>query len=76
MISLLFLNNFYGVTLYRRVQKKKKARNYCIRFGHSLWSANQLPAQGVKDAGLKQGEEIKNVRTKTWKKQVSLYLRS
>ena len=29
MISLLFLNNFYPV----------------ISFGHSLWSANQLPAQ-------------------------------
>ncbi|KOX80643.1 hypothetical protein WN51_05498 [Melipona quadrifasciata] len=29
------------------VQKKKKATNYCIRFGHSLWSANQLPAQGL-----------------------------
>ena len=27
---------------------KKKATNYCIRFGHSLWSANQSPAQGVK----------------------------
>ncbi|CAD1478046.1 unnamed protein product, partial [Heterotrigona itama] len=26
---------------------KKKVTNYCIRFGHSLWSANQLPAQGV-----------------------------
>ena len=44
--SLLLLNNFYLV-MYRRVQKKKKATNYCIRFGHSLWSANQLPAQGV-----------------------------
>ncbi|CAD1476014.1 unnamed protein product, partial [Heterotrigona itama] len=28
----------------------KKATNYCIRFGHSLWSANQLPAQGVEEA--------------------------
>ncbi|CAD1473564.1 unnamed protein product, partial [Heterotrigona itama] len=27
---------------------KKKATNYCIRFGHSLWSANQLAAQGLK----------------------------
>ena len=49
MISLLLLNNFYRAISYRRVQKKKKATNYCIRFGHSLWSANQLPAQGVKD---------------------------
>ena len=32
---------------YRRVQRQKKA-NYCIRFGHSLRSANQLPAQEVK----------------------------
>ena len=47
MISLLFLNNFYPVISHRRVQKKKKSTNYCIRFGHSLWSANQLPAQGV-----------------------------
>ncbi|KOX68487.1 hypothetical protein WN51_03973 [Melipona quadrifasciata] len=31
---------------YRRVQKKKKAMNCRIRFGHSLWSANQSPAQG------------------------------
>ena len=47
MISY-FYNNFYPVMSYRRVQKKKKATDYCIRFGHSLWSANQLPAQGVK----------------------------
>ena len=26
---------------------EKKATNYFTRFGHSLWSANQLPAQGV-----------------------------
>ena len=32
---------------YRRAREfKKQATNYCIRFGHSLWSANQL--QGVK----------------------------
>ncbi|CAD1480661.1 unnamed protein product, partial [Heterotrigona itama] len=24
---------------------KKKATHYCIEFGHSLWSANQLPVQ-------------------------------
>ena len=34
--------------IYRRVQKREKATNYCVRFGHSLWSTNQLPAQGVK----------------------------
>ena len=22
-----------------------KATNHCVRFGHSLWSVNQLPAQ-------------------------------
>ena len=35
MTSLLFLNNLYPV-MYRRVQKKQKATNYCIRFGHSV----------------------------------------
>ena len=44
MINLLLLNNFYPVIWYRRVRRKKKATNYCIRFGRSLWSANQLPA--------------------------------
>ena len=39
MIRLLLLNNIHPVISYRRVQKKKKATNYCIRFGHSLWSA-------------------------------------
>ncbi|CAD1476106.1 unnamed protein product, partial [Heterotrigona itama] len=36
-------NNFYPVMSYRRVQEES---DYCIRFGHSLWSANQLPTQG------------------------------
>ena len=40
MTSLLLFDNFYPVTSYRRVQKEKKATNYCVRFGHSLWSAN------------------------------------
>ena len=31
MISLLLLNNFYPAMSYRRVQKKRKATNYCIR---------------------------------------------
>ena len=43
--------SFYPVISYRRVPKKKKATNYRIRLGHSLWSANQLPAQGVKFSG-------------------------
>ncbi|KAF3422329.1 hypothetical protein E2986_10876 [Frieseomelitta varia] len=49
MTSLLLLDDFCPVISYRCVQKKKKkkATNYCIRFGHSLWSANQLPAQGA-----------------------------
>ena len=42
-------NNFYPVISYRRVQKEKKATNYCIRYGHSLWSANQVAsARGQK----------------------------
>ncbi|CAD1469708.1 unnamed protein product, partial [Heterotrigona itama] len=46
IIDLLLLsNNFYPMISYRF---KKKKVNYCTRFGHSLWSANQLPAQGVK----------------------------
>ncbi|CAD1481295.1 unnamed protein product, partial [Heterotrigona itama] len=45
MINLLLLsNNFYPV-IYYTDEFQKKATNYCIRFGHSLWSANQLPAQ-------------------------------
>ena len=45
--SLLLFNHFYPAMSYRRIQKKEKATNYfCTRvFGHSLWSANQLPAQ-------------------------------
>ena len=30
MINLLLVNNFYPALSYRRVQKKKKATNYCI----------------------------------------------
>ena len=32
---------------YHTDELKKKATNYCVRFGHSLWSVNQLPAQEV-----------------------------
>ena len=39
-IDLLLLSNFYP--------EFKKKTNYFIRFGHSLWSANQLLAQEVK----------------------------
>ena len=42
MMSLLLLSNFYPAMSYRRVRKKKKATNYCIRFGHSLWSAQPV----------------------------------
>ncbi|CAD1469986.1 unnamed protein product, partial [Heterotrigona itama] len=45
IINLLLLNNFYPVMSYR-YELKKKATNYYIRFGHSLWFANQLPTQG------------------------------
>ncbi|CAD1469550.1 unnamed protein product, partial [Heterotrigona itama] len=48
IINLLLLgNNFYPMILYRD-EFKKKAANYCIRFGHSLWSVNHLPAQETK----------------------------
>ena len=63
MIRLLILNNFYPVISYRRVQKKKKAVNNCTRFGHSLWCANQLPAQEIK-----LGKMEKNVWNKYWNK--------
>ena len=48
MTSLLLLDNFDPVISYRRVRKKLKATNYRERFGRSLWSANQPPAQVVK----------------------------
>ena len=47
MINLLLLNNFYSVISYQRAQKESDELLY-KRFGHSLWSVNQLPAQGVK----------------------------
>ncbi|KAF3427931.1 hypothetical protein E2986_12456 [Frieseomelitta varia] len=65
MISLLLPNNFYPVISYRRVQKKKKATNYCIRFDHS-WSANQLPTQRDREW---QGIDIQEI-------SVGLVLRS
>ena len=52
MTSLLPLNNVYPVMSHRRVQKKQKATSYCTGFGHSLRSANQLPAQIVKSIEL------------------------
>ena len=47
IINLLLLDNFYPVMSYRRVQGKKKATDYCTRFGRSLWSAISCPAQVV-----------------------------
>ncbi|CAD1480294.1 unnamed protein product, partial [Heterotrigona itama] len=47
IMNLLLVNNFYPVISYRRVEKESDVY-YCIRFGHSLWSANQLSAQGTK----------------------------
>ncbi|CAD1479226.1 unnamed protein product, partial [Heterotrigona itama] len=49
IINLLLLsNNFYLYSDITPDEFKKKATTYCIRFGHSLWSANQLPVQGAK----------------------------
>ena len=42
VISLFFFNNFHRVTSYRRVRKEMEATNYCVRFGHSLWSAQRV----------------------------------
>ena len=42
MISLLLVNNFHPMISCRRVEKKQKSTNYCIRFGHSLWSAQPV----------------------------------
>ena len=42
MTSLILLDRFYPAVSYRPVQKKKKATNYRVRFGHSLWSANHF----------------------------------
>ena len=43
----LILNNFYPVIGYHtdEYKRKRKRRIICIRFGRSLWSAIQLPAQ-------------------------------
>ena len=49
IINVLLLNNFYLVMSYRRVQKKKEATNYCIRFGHSLWSAISCQRKWLKE---------------------------
>ena len=48
IVNLLLLsNNFYPVISYRSDIKKRRII-CCIRFRHSLWSANQLPTQGIK----------------------------
>ena len=40
-------NNFYSAISYRRVRQESDELLY-VRFGHSLWSASQLPAEGIK----------------------------
>ena len=48
MINLLLFNNFCPVISYRRVQKERRRRRVIVYYiGHSLWSANQLPARSV-----------------------------
>ncbi|CAD1472828.1 unnamed protein product [Heterotrigona itama] len=37
-----------SIQRYHTDEFKQKAVKYCIRFGHSLWSVNQLPAQEAK----------------------------
>ena len=47
MINLSLLDHFYPVTSHRRVQKKKKATDYCVR---SLVTVrNQLPGATNED---------------------------
>ena len=46
MTSLVIFNDFYPV-MYRHEFKRERERRI-IRFGRSLWSANQLPAQEVR----------------------------
>ncbi|CAD1471375.1 unnamed protein product, partial [Heterotrigona itama] len=48
VINLLFLSNNFYPYRYHTNEFKKKATSYSMRFGHSLWSANQLPTQGAK----------------------------
>ena len=50
MISLLLPNNFYPVDIVPTSSKETESDEllYTVR-GHSLWSANRLPAQEVKD---------------------------
>ena len=50
MISLLLLNNFYFSEYHTDEFKRKRKRRIIIHTVHSLWSANQLPAQGVEEA--------------------------
>ena len=48
IINLLLFNNFCPAMSYRRAQKKRKATNYCVRLGHSLWSAISCQRRAVK----------------------------
>ena len=58
MRNLLPLDNFYPV-IYRtdEFKRKRKRRIVVYGFGHSLRSANQLPAQGVKSEEVSSFDE-------------------
>ena len=47
-------------SLKKKERRTKKRRFYCIRFGRSLWSANQLPARGVNN----RATSCRNQRTR------------
>ena len=48
MISLLLLNKFLSSDIIPTSSKDKESDELLYdRFGHSLWSADQLPAQGI-----------------------------
>ncbi|KOX77564.1 hypothetical protein WN51_10990 [Melipona quadrifasciata] len=41
------INTLYAWCRTDEFKMKRKRRFHCIRFGHSLWSANQLPTQEI-----------------------------
>ncbi|KOX76748.1 hypothetical protein WN51_11105 [Melipona quadrifasciata] len=52
--GLILLNNFLSSDIIPTSSKEKESDELSYtRFGHSLWSANQLPAQGVESHKLK-----------------------
>ena len=53
--------DYFLIVSIQWVQRKKIATNYRRRFGHSLWSANQLPAQGVRGKNYVTSRKYSNI---------------